>query len=994
MAEKGRDIKAMGPYSVANLTRAVADAKACIDRGKADLIADMCCDLLPELGQSDVDRALGMMLKLLLRHASAEKIAEVEAKVFSLDQMRSGWNPQDASISYLLWKYRQAFGPERDPDLEQAREFVAAGQALWHYLDEPTRLLHGLHVKLAAAYAALGNVESLRELGEALVAGTLSDERQQTALLRVVKLLQRIHADDDIAYLIDRLLAPSEPHAAGLEIALTAISVLSKSAQRLSDHRRLSQLLARLVPWLQRSGKGLCDGRLVKALLRCAEFNRLHELLPHLIDNVENNDVRATLLSALEQLCRYDMLGEAGEYIERAYRQDPSDPIGALLFGRFLLQRGVSHTQIEPVFESIKPDATGYDEAVLWMAQLYYVEAKYEQVVRWVDAHPLNDPERIRTLLTRVQEAIERPLFPSHHGIGPADRARLSLHQLGPAGTMLEPLVQKLNGEISHTGGSDAEEFRGRLQDVVHTVEQSTQDSLTLKPNECLNAARDLVRAATIHLRDIVEQQRGTPDILGPQYGTLDVSRVIELFEALHRVAIRLSQFGIESALRDEPLVDMRHLCQLAELHVQSAFTLNETQTSERLLQVLRDRQVASAFILRLQERCALQRGDIRGAAEAVAGQPGTSGELFRLEPFEQWIQAEAVESRVLVNQEIWEGSFEYIDSEGHLHQAPHQVPATRVDLGKVPGLRVRDTELLIGPNRSIPRPHPWHFRDIYGYPRPSSIRLNHGYRACRLRPAIEHLHVREPVVVLANMDGPLWHNYYHWMLPILTRIAVLLDQGVFEHRRLLVPAELSDWMTFSLELLGLPAGRMLRYTAEQEVLVDDAWVVGPVEFSAAPLLKSLQRRLWAAAGVDPHGGRSGHAVWLSRRRQHRRYLANSDAIEEMVQRVGFEVVVPESLSLLDQVRVCGDATVVAGPAGANLTNLIFARPGTQVLGLVGENNNYPTFIDLCAVLNLPQRWIFGRMDPRKSWWGTYHEPFEIDMTLLEQELQRLVATQ
>jgi capsular polysaccharide biosynthesis protein len=169
--------------------------------------------------------------------------------------------------------------------------------------------------------------------------------------------------------------------------------------------------------------------------------------------------------------------------------------------------------------------------------------------------------------------------------------------------------------------------------------------------------------------------------------------------------------------------------------------------------------------------------------------------------------------------------------------------------------------------------------------------------------------------------------------------------------------------------------------------------VLGPVEFAAAPLVRSLQRRLWAAAGVDSKSREPQRPVWLSRRHQHRRYLANSDAIEAMAQRLGFEVVVPESLSLVDQVRLCAHASAIAGPEGANLTNLMFARPGTRVLGLVPENNNYPTFVDLCAVADLPQRWIFGRTDPRKSWWGGYHEPFEVDMAVLERELQWLVGT-
>jgi len=246
--------------------------------------------------------------------------------------------------------------------------------------------------------------------------------------------------------------------------------------------------------------------------------------------------------------------------------------------------------------------------------------------------------------------------------------------------------------------------------------------------------------------------------------------------------------------------------------------------------------------------------------------------------------------------------------------------------------------------------------------------------------------------VVLFNMDALYYCNYYHWMVLILTRVAVLLDRGELEHRRLLLPMELPDWMMTSLELIGLPKDRMLRYTAAQEVLVDEAWIVGSVEYAAASLIKPLQRRLWAAAGVTPNASRSGPPVWLSRRRQPLRHLANTDAVETLAQQLGFQVVAPESLSLKDQIRLCAEARTIAGPDGANLTNLIFANPGTPVLGLVNENNNYPTFVDLCAVMDLPQRWLFGRADPRKAWWGFPHEPYEVELAALENELLRLVA--
>ena len=196
-----------------------------------------------------------------------------------------------------------------------------------------------------------------------------------------------------------------------------------------------------------------------------------------------------------------------------------------------------------------------------------------------------------------------------------------------------------------------------------------------------------------------------------------------------------------------------------------------------------------------------------------------------------------------------------------------------------------------------------------------------------------------------------------------------------------------------SLELIGLPAERMLRYSGNQEVLVDNAWVVSSVEYAAAALMKPLQRRLWAAAGVDPHGEGS-RAVWLSRRQEPQRYLANTDAIEALARHLGFDVVNPGTLSLLDQVRLCAGAKIIAGPDGANFTNLLFARPGTRVLTLMvaGGGADLETWLDMCVMGDLPQRWIFGREDPRKAWWGFHEEPYEVDMAVLERELRKLMA--
>jgi hypothetical protein len=107
----------MSPYTPAILARLIADAKASMDRGKPEELFAACRGLLPWSGCPDVDRALGRLFNLLLRHGNAIRIADFEGEAFGVDRLLRGWKPQDASVPYPSWNYRQVFVPDCDPDV-------------------------------------------------------------------------------------------------------------------------------------------------------------------------------------------------------------------------------------------------------------------------------------------------------------------------------------------------------------------------------------------------------------------------------------------------------------------------------------------------------------------------------------------------------------------------------------------------------------------------------------------------------------------------------------------------------------------------------------------------------------------------------------------------------------------------------------------------------------------------------------------------------------
>ena len=62
--------------------------------------------------------------------------------------------------------------------------------------------------------------------------------------------------------------------------------------------------------------------------------------------------------------------------------------------------------------------------------------------------------------------------------------------------------------------------------------------------------------------------------------------------------------------------------------------------------------------------------------------------------------------------------------------------------------------------------------------------------------------------------------------------------------------------------------------------------------------------------------------------------MADEQQLEAFLSAAGFEVVHLEDTQWIEQIRLFQNARVIAGPHGAGLSNLVFARPGTIVIEL------------------------------------------------------------
>jgi capsular polysaccharide biosynthesis protein len=204
--------------------------------------------------------------------------------------------------------------------------------------------------------------------------------------------------------------------------------------------------------------------------------------------------------------------------------------------------------------------------------------------------------------------------------------------------------------------------------------------------------------------------------------------------------------------------------------------------------------------------------------------------------------------------------------------------------------------------------------------------------------------------------------NYYHFLLDVLPRLALLRQAGADPDAY--VVDRTTRFQRDLLDHLGLTADRCL---SDEHVRADTLVV---------PSLPDDQLRTppfivpWLRAQFLPTDVRPPHRrLYVSRGNvKHTRRVENEGELLALLEPLGFEAIDPGALAPVDQVRAFAEAEYIVGPHGAGLTNLAFAAPGAAVVELFARDYVNECFWALaCTVEGLRYRYLVGDGSPIRS---------------------------
>lgn len=208
-------------------------------------------------------------------------------------------------------------------------------------------------------------------------------------------------------------------------------------------------------------------------------------------------------------------------------------------------------------------------------------------------------------------------------------------------------------------------------------------------------------------------------------------------------------------------------------------------------------------------------------------------------------------------------------------------------------------------------------------------------HRIFALTPLQAPQQIEGTVAALAGLSG---HNYYHWMVDVLPRLALLQQAGWQGAKidRFWVNYNGSSFQQETLKALGIPLEKVIscdqqpHLEATQLLVPSFAGHLGWLEPWALDFLRENFLPLAEPATGKPYPDR----IYISRNRANHRRVLNEDALVAYLESIGFVTVELEEMPLVEQVALFAQAQVIVAPHGGGLTNLVFCQPETTVIEL------------------------------------------------------------
>jgi len=249
--------------------------------------------------------------------------------------------------------------------------------------------------------------------------------------------------------------------------------------------------------------------------------------------------------------------------------------------------------------------------------------------------------------------------------------------------------------------------------------------------------------------------------------------------------------------------------------------------------------------------------------------------------------------------------------------------------------------------------------------------------------------------------------NYFHWLIECLPRSLIINQFSHLNHVPLLVDTDLSPQHYEALDLVNETNRPLIKLPANQPCLVEKLYfpsslsiiqsnhhnaVRSNIDILYSPVAINYMRNFILKKILGDRKITPWRKIYLSRRDSYYRKILNVDAVENLMQHLGYEIVHPGNLGFKNQVETFAEAKCIVGQSGAGMANLLFAPAECKAIVLLDgdKQTNYNVLHFWTSFIGIEIRNLLGKGSQCSDYGTSMHNDFWVDIDLLKSTVQCL----
>jgi len=279
-----------------------------------------------------------------------------------------------------------------------------------------------------------------------------------------------------------------------------------------------------------------------------------------------------------------------------------------------------------------------------------------------------------------------------------------------------------------------------------------------------------------------------------------------------------------------------------------------------------------------------------------------------------------------------------------------------------------------------------FNFQRTYSTDRDTSLRCLDGQTITLLSDNKEKNQLQDEVGVACSVEPSNWGAFLTRIVPKAMAFKNAGIKKIQVHAHHPNQKDILKWVGYNENDLIIQNPKV-QYEFQVAHFISEPASALFVHHSARNALRSLAEKVPKAS--------FGKLLYISRSSgvasRSKRQLINEKDLEEALQKLGFQVLIPDLYSVSEQIAAFRDADFIVGPSGAGLFNAVFCKPGTQLIDIESSSSGWTYgHTNLFSSLELNYGFVWGKVEDASG--EGVHKAYFVDVNAVVERVKSMLC--